>query len=212
MAKKKQTNKSNLTFRERFERNTQKGVSRGAKRAIKTSKQWKIILWTMFSVVMVVFVMKSFQANEIGIPSLVCQLLVFSGIFAAIFFILRWMSSTYKETKILYGDKVAWWTVRTRRGYTRWGRLLPKRNKGIPPIVLACFMAGFGTILGLLFIVALRRSLIVLTDNQLPFWQKLASFFLPAFVAFSPVMFIYVFFRLRKENRTVRHLREAVVI
>ena len=186
--KSKQPDKSNRTFRERFELNTQKSVPRGAKRAIKTEKQWKVILWVMFSVFMIVLVVKTCQADKIQVTTLVCQFFVFVGIFTAIFISLRRMSCTYKKTKILHGEKVARRTVRTRRGQTRRMRLLPKRGSEIPPVVLGGFITVFGLFIGLVVIAMIRDFLIKLGDNQPVFWT-IPFLFLPLLVVLSFVGF-----------------------
>ena len=203
--KKKQANKSNLTFRERFELNTQKSVPRGAKRAIKTSKRWQIILWIMFSGFMVVLVMKSFQADEIEISSLACRFLAFSGIFTALFFTIRWMSSTYKETKILHGDKVARWTVRTRRGYARRVRLLPARDDG-SHLVLIGFLVALSLFIGLAGIATIRGFLIKLPDNPLTLGPILILLIQLAILGIFQVSLVKAFLYLRKQNLPGYHI------
>jgi len=172
---------------------------RRAKCAVKTEKQWKIVLWIMFSVFMTVLVVKTCQANEIEISPHVIPFLVFSRLFTAIFFTIRWMSTSYRETKILHGDKVAWWTVRTRRGHTRRGRLLSKRDDG-SHFVLLGFLVAFSLFIGLAGIAAIRGFLVKLPDVPLTFGQVLFLLISLGILGVFQLFLVNAYLYLRKRN------------
>jgi len=200
MAKKKskQDKAPRLPFRERFEQNVQKSIAKGNKWAKKAEKSNKVGLYLGIGLIVIFYVAIIFGKQPwLAKTGALAFVSVFTAIWLLIF--LKW-TPAFKETKIIRGEKLIKWPVRTKAGHELRVRLLYISEGGsylFFTVLLVVFFILFAwSILGIVI------STILLFGKGQPTWAEMARFALSD--GFAPLFFAagtWAFFWLRNQQR-----------
>lgn len=187
-----------MTFRERFAQNVQKSIDNGNRRAKKLEKNGKKGLLLPFAILaffsVVILLLKQPLLEKIGLFAAIT-------FFAVVLCFFLKLERPYQELKILRGERLLRWPVRTRTGHELRVRVLPKYLEtvsGFP--VLICFVAVFSLGLGLSAVACFRQILFLLFSEEIRWGQILTFIFAMFLDGFFAVVMWRGYFWLRKHT------------
>ena len=208
MAKKKKSQQDKaprMSFRERFEQNVQKSIAKGNKWAKKAEKSNKVGLVFVFCIIAFFCIAAVFSKQSwFEKAGAVAVIAVF--VIVWLFILLKW-TPVFKEAKIVRGEKLIRYPVRTRAGHELRVRLLPKvleMSAGLP--VVSCFLVFFSLMLGLSVVACLVQLVIDLLRVPINWWRIPHLLFAMIFEGSLIVVMWRGYFWTRNYTKTERKL------